>query len=404
MTVFFKFKPVRFYFQSLSLCLALSAFSLPGYAQSTANDYIQSNYVDGFKKMTQQLGNLAMQHMAVLGRFFDAEQQLDTRLDYQRLSAEAHKDYHPSDTMCRFGSFTRSIARTDSKADADKLTLNDMFTSTNNNLTNAPGSFGPYTDLQTRIGHFKKTYCNPADYNGALETMCAYNDSTGSGVGAADKNRINNDIDFARVIDQKLTINLNMIEDPAPGSAASSHEEDVYMLGRNLYWPESLPELVELSQNAVRRDFTSRQDGALRRARALLAAQGVAQNTYINHVSQKASAAEGEGANSGWNFMKTLMRDFNLSDDEINAALGEFPSYYAQMDVLTKKMYQSPNFYTNLYDKPANVERISTSMEAIRLMQMRDHYKSVLRREMLLSAMLANQVNKPVRDVKAMLR
>ncbi len=58
------------------------------------------------------------------------------------------------------------------------------------------------------------------------------------------------------------------------------------------------------------------------------------------------------------------------------------------MEVLTKKLYQNPMFYSELYDKPANVERKTVAMQAIELMQRRDMYRSVLRSEATLSVML----------------
>jgi hypothetical protein len=58
------------------------------------------------------------------------------------------------------------------------------------------------------------------------------------------------------------------------------------------------------------------------------------------------------------------------------------------MEILTKKLYQNPTFYTELYDKPANVARKNASMQAIELMQRRDMVRSLLRSEAVLSVML----------------
>ena len=54
----------------------------------------------------------------------------------------------------------------------------------------------------------------------------------------------------------------------------------------------------------------------------------------------------------------------------------------------TKKIYQSPTFYTNLYDKPANVQRLRAAMKAVKIMQDRDIHAAYLRREMLMSMLL----------------
>ena len=390
-----KNKSLRFYLLSCCAAFCLCSPSL-SYAGTPAEN-IEANYVQGLKDMTNELINVAFEYVAIIGTFFDGEQQLDTQLEQQKLTAEAHKDYQPSDTMCRFGTFVRSIARTENKAEADKLILNDLFLG---NMTNESGSFaaeGPFRDFKSRLDHFKKTYCNTADANGSLTTLCTY---AAGQAGAQDPNRINKDIDYTRTVDQKLTLNLNMIESPA----ASEDEEDVYTLGRNLYWPNSLPTVVESQAAHGDAPIVRKQRELIMRTHSLTALQSIAQNSYLNILAQKASAAEGTGADSGWNFMKSMLKEFGLAETDINKTLGDYPSYYAQMDVLTKKMYQSPDFYTNLYDKPANVSRISASMEAIKLMQLRDQYKSALRREMMLSAMLSNRLEKPLLDQQVILQ
>jgi hypothetical protein len=86
--------------------------------------------------------------------------------------------------------------------------------------------------------------------------------------------------------------------------------------------------------------------------------------------------------------MYAIMKEMGLEEEEIKKYLGDRPSYYAQMEILTKKLYQNPTFYTELYDKPANVERKNVSLQAIELMQKRDIYRSILRSEAILSVML----------------
>jgi len=58
------------------------------------------------------------------------------------------------------------------------------------------------------------------------------------------------------------------------------------------------------------------------------------------------------------------------------------------MEILTKKLYQSPKFYSDLYDKPANVLRKDVAIQAAELMQKRDIYRSLLRSEITLATML----------------
>ncbi|HEY8192131.1 MAG TPA: hypothetical protein VIG74_06880, partial [Alphaproteobacteria bacterium] len=74
------------------------------------------------------------------------------------------------------------------------------------------------------------------------------------------------------------------------------------------------------------------------------------------------------------------------------ALIDETPSYQARMELLTKKMYMDPVFYTNLYDKPANVDRKGAALRAIGLMQDMDMFKSRLRNEMALSVLLELEI------------
>jgi hypothetical protein len=72
--------------------------------------------------------------------------------------------------------------------------------------------------------------------------------------------------------------------------------------------------------------------------------------------------------------------------------------------MLTRTALQNPAFYTNLYDKPANVKRMSVGLSAIGLMQLRDRYESSLRREMLLSQLVEQALTDQAARVNATLQ
>ena len=80
----------------------------------------------------------------------------------------------------------------------------------------------------------------------------------------------------------------------------------------------------------------------------------------------------------------------NLSKNEPSMR----PSYYALMETLAQKIYEDDQFYSNLYDTPANVLRKSVAMRAINLMLERDMHKSELRSEMDLSVWLELELMK----------
>ena len=117
--------------------------------------------------------------------------------------------------------------------------------------------------------------------------------------------------------------------------------------------------------------------------RSIIAKRGVAENSFNAIVGLKS-----EGTAGSKEFLYALLKDLGIPEIEIPKILGENPSYDTQMNILTKKIYQNPNFYTNLYDKPANVARKNVAMQAIGLMQKFDTFKSHLRSEASLSILL----------------
>ena len=176
--------------------LLLGASIMPTWSYASPEENIQNNYIQGLRDMTSELLATGMEHLALIGTFFDADQALDTQLEYKRLQAEANKDYYPSETMCQFGTFVRSVARTEAKADADKLLLSDILISTDLSASDMPTAEHATVDLPSRLNQFKRIYCNPADNNGQLTPMCTYYDS-GTKVGGDDPNRFNKDIDVS---------------------------------------------------------------------------------------------------------------------------------------------------------------------------------------------------------------
>ncbi|MCB1532128.1 MAG: hypothetical protein KDJ35_04575, partial [Alphaproteobacteria bacterium] len=69
-----------------------------------------------------------------------------------------------------------------------------------------------------------------------------------------------------------------------------------------------------------------------------------------------------------------------------------------------KTIYQNPDFYANLYDKPANVARKGVALKAIELMLDRAIYESQLRREMATSVLLSTKLRGEVEAANEKLR
>lgn len=358
-------------------------------------DQIQSiidNYVTALMLMTEQLTAVMGAQMGQVGAMLDAKQQLEAQLAHQRLRAEAHKDYQPGALMCEFGSFVKSIASAEEKAQHDKEAFNSIMHDFYAGLEGTSTSEGYASEVASRLMKFRTVYCDPRDNNDGLNYICDH-DLAGPGVakGATDAARINKDIDYTKTMDGPLTLDIDFAYAHSAGAdtrASTPDEEDALALAKNLYWPTAL---TEVQKKEVADDYADYMD-----SRAMRATAGVAHNSYATLTGMKAKTVPVEDGSGGWDYMKSMMRDFGLSDEDIVEMLGEYPSYYAQMDVLTKKIYQRPDFYTDLYDKPANVKRIRAAMTAIEIMQQRDVFDSALRREMLTSLMVEQALGKHV--------
>ena len=355
----------------------------------------QDNILPAMMGFADQVVAVSSHQTAIIGTFFDAKQQLETQRTLQRIRARAHKDYHPSTGVCTFGSTTRSLAASERKAELTAHVLSQRFQDRMLGGANTAAAPGPAADKMARIRQFREKFCDPTNNNNSLGLLCEHdqdNDlsnstyrSSSDGIGASDIQRMNKDIDYLRTIDNKWTLDIDFTN-----TDLTDDEEDVLALADNLYGHEVFlrppgPDLLASGPNnfpAIAQSFMD--------ARAAVAKLSVAKNSFDSITSMKAKGTAGSRDS-----LKLILEELGVTDsDDIDQLLGattgasDGPSYYAQMEVLTKKIYQNPDFYTNLYDKPANVERKRVAMQAIGLMQKYDLYKSYLRYEAALSVLL----------------
>ncbi len=379
-------------------------------------DFFQDFWVRALAELTEYLGAFGMYQVQMVGTFFDAKNQLETRRLYFELQAEAHKDYHPSESFCQFGTNVRSLAGTESRAKVNMSALSIRSIRRQLASDSTASSEGLSQEKTGRWNQFVTTYCDEQDNgwsraNTGLDLACDHDGAPGGSVGATDRARVNRDIDYTQVIDLPRTLSVNFT---APGNATAD-TQDVIALSSNLY-----------AHNVPTRRFSRdqlKQDGARKLfldMRSVVAKRNVAQNSFNAIVAFKSSGSSSDTdgqttlfppapntsgttrnlENHQTNrFMGAILRDImpsTLTDaeaqSEVDSLLGADPSYYAQLEVLSKKIYQNPNFFANLYDKPANVERKSVAMKGIELMLDRALFESELRQEMLMSVMLSNEV------------
>lgn len=343
------------------------------------NNFWFENIRPALALMASQLTAVGMQQINMIGALLDAKNQLETQRLFQQMTAEAHKDYYPSEGMCTFGTTVRSLASSERKSDLAQTVLAERMGQRQRMAGDSLSKNSDDSDILSRLDVFRTTYCDPSDNAKGLETLCPNSDKP---------TRRNMDIDFTRNIESRMTLNVDFTED---NNTATPDEQDVFALAANLF-----------SHNVPRRrlepSMLARTDGKINLnvvesymdLRAIFAKRSVAMNSFAAITGERAA-----GSPESAPYVKALIKELGLErPEEIEKFLGENPSYFAQMEVLTKKLYQNPTFYTELYDKPANIERKTAAMQAIGLMQDRDLFNSLLRTEAVLSVLLETMLQK----------
>lgn len=357
-------------------------------------EFFQQHYLPLIQQIAVQMGAVGSQQMMMIGAFMDAKEQMETQRLLQSLHAKANKDYHPSTGMCEFGTRVTTLASSERQGEVNARILSERSTDRLLGNRSAATFTGTSGDLQSRIRQFRSTFCQISDNNRGLSSFCGLPINQEDEAEAID--RFNKDIDYQRTIVDPLTIPFNYVLDNGP----SESDEEVLAMANNLYGYDAFEitspdELVHDPDI----DITPTQAAYLD-LRAVVAKTKVAENSFNALIAMKSEGTE----NSARDFLASYLEELGVIPNEIDDFLGENPSYYAQMEILTKTAYQTPLFYTNLYDKPVNVERKGVAMQAINLMQKFDLLKSYLRTEASLSILLELAVIQIQREVEDNIR
>jgi hypothetical protein len=244
---------------------------------------------------------------------------------------------------------------------------------------------GPDFDLQSRMEQFRNVYCNPKDLQN-ISRICK----------STDKTRWSKDIDFTHTVDSKETLQIDFRPDGDSKHSprgASFEEEDILALGANLYGSNLVPIIpanMLVDNTGQNKALNALAITDYMELRSLAAKRSVAQNSFAAIAGMKAQGpkADGKDVSEVQPYLKALLVNMGIPEQDVQNMLGDRPSYYAQMEVLTRKLYQNPVFYADLYDKPANIDRKDAAMRAIGSIQQRDMFRSWLRAEAVTSVWL----------------
>lgn len=337
------------------------------------SDWWKKNVEPALKKLSDEVRNAILLQTVALGSFLDAQNLMGATRALQESTANSLKTYTPSDTICKFGTLSRSLALSQAKGEANQLVLSKRSLNRQMGHAQMASSPGMQQDKSARLEQFRKDYCDPQDFGTGMKEMCA--------ASAASDTRHNIDINFTRAVDTKSTLDIDFTN-----ATATDDEKDILALANNLYAHQVFTRI-----NAEELKSTSSKDtqSTILDQRSVIAKRSVAENSFNEIIGQKSKGSPGSKAY----FLKVL-ESLGLSSADADKYLGAEPSYDAQMEVLTKKLYQDPVFYANLMDSPANVNRQYAALQSFGLMQKRDIFETVTRSEMLMSLLLEMEIAK----------
>lgn len=385
-----------------------------------AQDVWAQSVLPVFMDMATEFTMVAMYQAMIVGMFIDAENQLNTQRLLQEMQAKTHKRYQPSIGMCEFGSVSKSLGATEIRSEAFAVILSKRSIDRQMGMGTTAGAEGGQFDKKNRILHFGQVFCNEKDRSSAIEynrvglgaglptlplpsvvtgltTVCAAT-NWDTGFDADERARLNMDIDYFSLMDQPWTLKIDFTNNRILNTGAGIRNEDeehVLAMNSNLFGHELFPRIpANILQNKPQEAISPIQT-VFMDMRAIIAKRSVAENSFYSIAALKSEGFRREDPATGdptepsaRPYMEHIMEDLGVPTAEVATLFGDNPSYFAQMEILTKKLYQNPNFYTNLYDKPANVERKTVAIQAVKLMQKFDMLRSFLRNEATVSVLL----------------
>ncbi len=349
-------------------------------------NFYNSDMRTAFRSMTSQWVSAIMLQAQMIGGFFDAQSHSSAMLTLQRANAKSVHAYLPSEALCQFGSVTKSLAASEALGRRTKIGMMERSQNRqmlNVNMASAEGSKpgriqGRGGDQEARLLQYQKTFCSSIDSYGALNEVCDSNPAT-TAKDAVDSRGLNRDIDYTRTFMAPTTFDISFA---GGGTTATRDQASLFALGDNLYGHNIMltrPDPEKLDPDSGALAATAYED-----FKTAIAKRSIAANSYASIAAMKTP-----GTNASTAYLRTIMTNLGMSATDIDRYVGTSnPSYYTQMEVLSRKIYQDPAFFANLMEQPANVRRQQSAMKAVSLMQERDIYDSLQRSEMLLSTLL----------------
>lgn len=334
----------------------------------------QQNLLAAMRGMSEQLVTTGMLQVEAFGAILDAKNQLETQQIMQQMVAKAHKDYAPDTEMCTLGTASRGLgsAYRNGVYAAHLLAKRMQDRQLGNGQTMGAG--GIAVDKDSRFDQIRDVFCDNEDHFKAMDAICRIKRPQQS---------VNKDINFTETVLRPLTIETDF-NDNDVANVNNANERDFFAMASNLYGPTNIDFLQE---QYFRNPFNH---SSYLDIREIVAKRNVAEYSFDNIAGMKVS--DSQPAQEIGNYIEKVYAQLGFKDDDPRKMVGQRPSYNALMEIMNKTLYLRPEFYINLYTKPANIQRIGATIRAANLMQGMDQFNSMLRTEMNLSQILESEV------------
>lgn len=365
-------------------------------SQNQFNDYRSNFVMDSFYDNTvepdfqsgaDEARNVADMRMVLWGTFIDASILTDTLKDLGILTAQSIQSYTPSEQICKIGTLSRALSASEAKVNTDRLALSEVGLAKNSGRANSISAAGSGQENEARLRVFVEKFCDLQDNKNGLDEAC----QTATPVTDLQMNR---DIDYTRLMGNGVTLNADLTD-----KDSTQDETNVVALSHFLYGhrqPEKRISFTELSESSGSQNLYGEY-------RSVIARRAAAQNSYNTLAAMKMAGSGGSDT-----YVKKVLEYIGLSGADADSFIGAKnkenkavnSSYNAQMNLLTKQIFQDPAFYANLMESKANVKRTSAALQGIGLMQQRDTYKSMARSEMLAAILVELEARKIANNVQ----
>ncbi len=328
--------------------------------------------------MSREVATNRFMTAADTAKIIDASEMQRSMLEKNRLRAKYHHELQPSELVCSIGTVIRPVSATRDGARAASNSIQS--TGLNRDLGSVSVSetgeeaITESKEMRARRTQYDERYCSPHEGGiNAMEERCQ------AEPGSRRKN-----MDFSATIDVPMTIAESGYLESESSDDVGSGKTDTDALLTNLvgYDLSRRASSTGVSEEAEAGDPKT-ESRTWQQTRSMSLLRGPARDAIAAIIAEKSEGVEQNGE-----FIRSAFASIGMGEEEIRDLVGEKPSAYAVGEVISKILYQNPDFYVALGEGINGATAAGVAMLAAQLMEDRNRYEACLRTEMVLAALL----------------